>query len=405
MVVLYCLALGGALLAPPAASATCTDGNMIQRLSLDAGVPDPALQQEVWRIVDWVRACSKTPTADEQVLYTWGHQKKLRRMLNSDRLSFYAYDRSRQLTYNQLQAYKVLSTLDNDPIRAIAEARTLLRDPAMHNLLELARVVESTPTTHTERRDALLLAMYEQWLPGFLDLASLPPGDRLQWVLNRLKARKDTLQFHEAQGIQDALLQFDAREKGPGSSNFLSSSSLGWGVSFSTSAVDFLNHFYDENHMGLACRTPANQRRIMLNVDNTQLQQAFKAAKIFVPDGTRGLPLLNNTLYVRPAAFEEAGKGHIVVSRAGANVGLVYTEKAVLDYSQACQAITVENFPCRDWDALLKHPLYVKGANGPGLIQRYLEQERSAAGPNLPFSQRVQQKTDRCRRQARGAGS
>lgn len=388
------------------ATELCQDQKTLARLMTHDAQPAPALQQEIWRILEWLKACSTLPSSDETLLYTWGHQKKLDRMLKSDRISFYEYDRSRQLTYNQLRNFDVVESVRVDRNQAVAAARSHVQDPNLHNLVEVARAFVHTDKLQIARHDALTLALWEHWLPGFLDWTEVPVDGRLEHVLGKLKGTdKASLSFQRAQGVQDGMQQFDERARSSdGRRNFRSSSSLGWGLSFSTSAVDFLNHFYDSNHMGLVCRLPANARRIMLNLDNLALQDTLRAARILLPKDRYGEMMGSNTMYARPAAFEEASKGFIVVSRAGANVGLVYTEKMVLDYRHACEPITLENFPCRDWPALLRHAMYIAGANGkPGIVQTYLQS--ATPGPNLPYARRVTNKTEACRQQGSGAGS
>jgi hypothetical protein len=221
--------------------------------------------------------------------------------------------------------------------------------------------------------------MYEQWLPGFLDLAETPVAERKNRFVAGARETTNPLRRHQFEGATDGLLQFEERRAGPGTRDFQSSSSHGWGVSFSIDPVEHVTHFYDDQHMGLACDLPADNPRIMIDLRHAAAIRALQDAQVLIPEATE-LSIKTLTLFVRPRSAEDASRGRILVTVAGLNRSTVYTDKGALAFPAACRPITLHNFPCSAWQALRAAPKYAGLGNesGGGPVRRYFRRVATA---------------------------
>jgi hypothetical protein len=394
------LALQPARADPPEPSYECAN---LKRLADAQGTRLAATQDEIWRLRDWLDACTRRVRPSERTLYTWGHRAKLNRMMTNERALFCAYDDARQARYNALRIGPDLLRIESMASQApstelLALAKGLSTDERLFDLYALAQARRDSRSHHRPEvlGSALLLAMYERWMPGFLSVQEAPL-DRQETDLRSQRNGLDetSLQAYRLDGLLDAIKQYRHKQSEPGL-NFLSSSSLGAGVSFSTSPVAFAQHFYDDDHMGLACRLPADDPRIVVDLRHVESRRFLKRGNVLLrtaedlpdekdtaPVSERPplVPLTQFTEFVRPSAVESAARGRILLDRAGSNPLPVYADKCALEFRVACRPITHENIPCRYWQALKSHGKYVgaQGEKGGGPLRRYFR-ARATAG-------------------------
>ena len=352
----------------------------------DAGAMKPRqdFSREVQRIRRWVKACSRMPTAQEQELFTWGYREKIQRALGTDRLLFDAYETSRQRSFSQLVFRAALNQQESQRTQQLEQARNFKYDRRLHNLLTLGSAYTTTREDPT-RREALYAAQIEMWLPGFLDQAEWTL-DALQqrWVQQHKSAASGGIALAQAQGQLTALGQWSPDSAG-------TAVSYGWGLYFGDNPIDFVEHLASEQHAGMVCRLPVKSKRWILELSNAEVLNAMRQAGIVLPAERRGIVIGPKTEFVRPAAFERAARGHLV--RAW-NRYPIYVDKALLDFPQACQLITLENFPCAHWEARLSKPADLSK------LESYLKKQALPAvyGDDPPsWETRLARKNEGCR--------
>ncbi|MDM7950634.1 hypothetical protein [Hydrogenophaga sp.] len=348
--------------------------------------PRPDLTREVQRIRRWVKACSRAPTADEHALYTWGHPSKILRALQSGRLHFEAFETARQRSYSQLISRAALATDAVERTQQLERATDHQFDLRLHNLLQLGEALHSTPRDEKARADALYAAQYEAWLPGFLQQARLSTDVlRSKWLADHQAAAPNSLQRAALAGQLAALGQWTPEATG-------TSVSYGWGIYFGINPLDFVEHLVSDQDMGMACRPPAQSRRLILELSNPPVREALIRANILLPALPPGVLLRQKTEFVRPAAMERASRGHLV--RAW-NRYPIYVDKALFDFSVSCEVLTLESFPCRHWQARLDPATASKRER----LERYLQRQPVPAvyGDEPPdWGTRLARKTEGC---------
>lgn len=396
------LCTSGWAVANPAASGTQdrVDAGLPAPAACSALLGDPAamkprqdFSREVQRIRRWVKACSRAPTAQEQELFTWGHQEKIRRALRTDRLLFDAYETSRQRSFSQLVFRAALNKQEALRTQQLEQARNFKFDRRLHNLLTLGSAYTTTSRGDPSRREALYVAQIEMWLPGFLDQSEWTL-DALQqrWVQQHKSAAPGGIALAQAQGQLTALGQWSPDSGG-------TAVSYGWGLYFGDNPIDFVEHLASDQHAGMVCHLPAKSKRWILELANPEVLDAMRQASIVLPTERRGIVIGPKTEFVRPAAFERAARGHLV--RAW-NRYPIYVDKALLDFPRACQLITLENFPCAHWEARLSKPADLSK------LENYLKRQALPAvyGDDPPsWETRLARKTEGCRIRNAAAGA
>ena len=146
----------------------------------------------------------------------------------------------------------------------------------------------------------------------------------------------------------------------------------GPGIYFSQHPYTSLNHFYNEDHAGLACRLQGVQVTNLNSIQRQLIESGF-----YFGDATTNPPTLGSYPTGRnelkdPAAFRRYSRGHLV------EINNIFIDVGAIDYQRAatCEPIELRHFrSCDAMVALINRSLF-HGGSTHGPLYNYLTQRQ-----------------------------
>jgi len=358
------------------------------------------LDQVNWQAENSVKqlmtSCERAPTASERLLFTWGHEQKFALLTHDGYGVFRLFNDAQQFAYAGARARPLVRGYADNPlfptylevlrtvigVAGVGELYRYSQDTEMLSMLQRIWQDQVKAATNPPPADdpnlsapvaGLMALAVNQVNPGFIDDLPYRLDELVRQTQEALKG--DISDQRRRLALQGRLLGLQRAQKAGG---FLSNISYGPAVYFSDSPSTALQHFYDGEHSGLACKLQEDDR--ITDLSDPQDRQAMLNHDVFLRNAA-GVAITYPGTYselTNPPAYRQAALDRIIKHRN------VYADTGVIRYQApgVCRRIRLSDFnDCDSVTKLLRERTFYQGSV-PGPLYRFLTFEE--AGSQLP---------------------
>lgn len=320
-------------------------------------------------ISEYFISCQRPPLEDEKILFTWGHKEKLARLQADGYGLFAQYNKAQQYAYAGIQARSDLKGYIDYPlfgkyVDRLKQSYGLMNVGELYDhstkLESLSRIeklwnnvthdgtLPRPEIPHQSPAKAGLMALaLDQVNPGFIEDLPYSIDQLIEKTKNRLE-NDGSLDGPTRRRLEGRLLGYTRAKQNPDSGGKRSNISYGPAVYLAAGPADFVEHYYDDNHTGIACLVQATDRITDLTGSkNTLLEKGIYLSTATTPPQPIMYPGGYNELS-DPYGFRLAMQGRILKRDKN------YADSGVIRYdlNGVCRDIQLDDF--RDCDAVVK---------------------------------------------------
>lgn len=310
---------------------------------------------------EYFESCTRLPLATEERLFTWGHQEKLARLQRDGYQLFSRFNTPQQYAYAGIQARSELVGFVDYPLfgkylQLLQQSFGLMTVAELHrhstnqesreritklwdNLTRDGKIPRPENTLLSPAEAGLLALAFDQVNPGFIDDLPFNVDELVAKTEERLASEND-LDRATRRKLEGKLLGYQRAQQNPDTGK---RSNISYGASLYLAAgpENFVEHYYNANHAGIACSlNPAADRITDLSSSlDTLVKKGHYLSTVREPKQPDFYPYGYNELS-EPFFFRLAMQGRIL--KRGKN----YADSGVIRYAVngVCRDIRLDDF-------------------------------------------------------------